>query len=193
MSSASAESSEARLAKLHDIIRECRDCDLALSRTRAVPGEGSPYADLVLIGEAPGASEDAAGRPFCGPAGQLLDELLASIGIPRASVFITNTVKCRPPGNRVPTPEEAAACADYLKLQVALIRPKVVATLGGPALKAVTGVAQAVSEVHGRPIRRKHFALFPLYHPAAALHKPPLRDTLFDDMRRLAEFLGSVG
>lgn len=192
MSSANAGSSEERLAKLHDIIRGCGDCDLSLSRTHAVPGEGSPSAELMFIGEAPGAREDATGRPFCGPAGELLDELLESISVRRASVFITNTVKCRPPGNRVPTPDETAACSEYLRLQAKLIGPRVVVTLGGPAFKAITGLAEAVSEVHGRPIQRKHFALFPLYHPAAALHKPPLRATLFDDMKRLAEFLGSV-
>jgi uracil-DNA glycosylase len=185
MSSASTGSSEERLAKLHEIILECGECELALRRAHAVPGEGSAKARVMFIGEAPGAEEDAQGRPFVGPAGQLLNELLEAAGLDRASVFITNVVKCRPPGNAVPTSEQAEACSAFLRHQVRTIGPAVVCTLGGAALKAVLGEAVPMGRVHGSEIRRKHFTLVPLYHPAAALHRPELRDTLFDDMRAL--------
>ncbi len=191
MSSESTESSESRLARLHAIIESCGECDLAKTRIRAVPGSGPAHARVMFIGEAPGAEEDKRGIPFVGAAGRLLDELLASIELPREAVFITNTVKCRPPGNRVPSPEETAACRDYLKLQVSLIQPRIVCTLGGPALKAVTGETHYISEAHGRAIERRRFTLIPLYHPAAALHKPDLRDTLFRDMTVLKTRLES--
>ncbi len=185
MSSGSTESSEERLAALHAIIRSCGECRLAETRAHAVPGDGDPRARVLFIGEAPGAEEDKQGRPFVGAAGRLLNELLDAAGLTRESVFITNTVKCRPPGNAVPGPEETAACGPYLRHQVRLIAPRVVCTLGGAALKVVLGEATPVSQVHGTSIPRKHFVLVPLYHPAAALHRPELRGTLFDDMRAL--------
>lgn len=189
MSSGSTESSEAKLIRLHEIIRGCRDCDLCTTRRRVVPGEGAANASVMFVGEAPGAREDVEGRPFCGPAGQLLDELLASIGLPRESVYITNIVKCRPPNNRVPTPDEVAACSQFLKLQIGLIAPKVLCTLGGPALKTLSGEVRAMGEWHGRSERRKRYMLYPLYHPAAALHQPSLRETLFEDFGRLGHYL----
>lgn len=185
MSSGSTESSEERLARLHEIIRTCGECRLAETRANAVPGDGSAHARVLFIGEAPGADEDRQGLPFVGAAGRLLSELLEAAGLTREAVFITNTVKCRPPGNAVPAPEETAACAAFLRHQVRIIAPRVVCTLGGAALKAVLGEAAPVSRVHGREMPRKHFVLVPLYHPAAALHRPELRDTLFDDMRAL--------
>lgn len=189
MSSGKAESSEEKLQRLHEIILGCHDCELSRARKVAVPGEGDFGARVVFVGEAPGAREDEQGRPFCGPAGQLLDELLASIGLPRESVYITNIVKCRPPGNRVPTSEEVAACNEYLKLQVGLIAPKVLCTLGGPALSTLTGETRPIGKWHGKPERRKRFTLYPLYHPAAALHQPSLRDTLYEDFGRLGRYL----
>jgi len=189
VSSGSMESSRDLLARLHRIIAACGECDLAATRTRTVPGEGDPDADVMFIGEGPGAHEDAQGRPFCGPAGALLDELLASIDLPRDAVFITNTVKCRPPGNRTPLPTEVDACAGYLRHQVRIVAPKVVATLGGPALRALTGGTHPMASVHGMPVQRRYFTLLPLYHPAAALHKGDLRPALFEDFRRLRECL----
>jgi uracil-DNA glycosylase family 4 len=177
--------SEAELAQVADEVRACTRCALAARRTHAVPGEGNVLSDVLLVGEGPGAREDATGRPFVGPAGQLLDELLASIGWRRDDVFITNVVKCRPPGNRDPEPGEIAACGDYLDRQEAALDPAVVVTLGRHSLQRYLPGAR-IGAVHGG-LRRSYSGLhvFPMYHPAAALHQTSLRETLFHDMRGL--------
>jgi DNA polymerase len=177
--------SEAALAQVADEVHDCTLCPLAARRTRAVPGEGNVLSDVLLVGEGPGAREDATGRPFVGPAGQLLDELLRSVGWERPDVFITNVVKCRPPGNRDPEPAEAAACAPYLERQEAALDPSVVVTLGRHSLQRYLPGAR-ISAVHGQ-LRRSYSGLhvFPMYHPAAALHQASLRETLFRDMRGL--------
>jgi uracil-DNA glycosylase family 4 len=172
----------------------CTACALSASRTRVVPGEGSASATLVFVGEAPGAQEDVAGVPFAGPSGRLLDNLLASIGISREEVFILNTVKCRPPGNRNPQRGEITACAPFLSRQLLAIRPRIIATLGRHAL-AVFAPNARIAEVHGRPLAQTEVrantnaVLFPLYHPAAALHNGRLRPTLERDMAALREYL----
>jgi uracil-DNA glycosylase len=175
----------AALARVADEVRACTRCALSQRRTHAVPGEGNLRSDVLLVGEGPGAREDATGRPFVGPAGQLLDELLGSIGWGRADVFITNIVKCRPPGNRDPEPDEAAACAGYLERQERALDPAVVVTLGRHSLRRYLPGAR-IGEAHGR-LRRSFSGqhVFPMYHPAAALHQASLRDTLFRDMRGL--------
>jgi len=175
----------ATLAQVADEVRACTRCALSQRRTHAVPGEGNLRSDVLLVGEGPGAREDATGRPFVGPAGQLLDELLGSIGWGRADVFITNIVKCRPPGNRDPEPDEAAACAGYLERQERALDPAVVVTLGRHSLRRYLPGAR-IGEAHGR-LRRSFSGqhVFPMYHPAAALHQASLRDTLFRDMRGL--------
>ena len=175
----------AALALVADEVRACTRCALSARRTHAVPGEGNPRSDVLMVGEGPGAREDATGRPFVGPAGQLLDELLRSIGWERRDVFITNIVKCRPPGNRDPEPEEAAACATYLERQEGALDPAVVVTLGRHSLRRYLPGAR-IGESHGR-LRRSFSGqhVFPMYHPAAALHQASLRDTLFRDMRGL--------
>ena len=175
----------ATLAQVADEVRACTRCPLSQRRTHAVPGEGNLRSDVLLVGEGPGAREDATGRPFVGPAGQLLDELLGSIGWGRADVFITNIVKCRPPGNRDPEPDEAAACAGYLERQERALDPAVVVTLGRHSLRRYLPGAR-IGEAHGR-LRRSFSGqhVFPMYHPAAALHQASLRDTLFRDMRGL--------
>ena len=177
--------SEGVLAGIGDEVRACTRCRLAERRTHAVPGEGNVRSDVLLVGEGPGAREDATGRPFVGPAGQLLDELLGSIGWERADVFITTVVKCRPPGNRDPEPDEAAACADYLERQERALDPAVIVTLGRHSLRRYLPGAR-IGEAHGR-LRRSFSGqhVFPMYHPAAALHQASLRDTLFRDMRAL--------
>ena len=177
--------SEATLARIADEIRGCTRCPLARRRTRTVPGEGNVLSDVLLVGEGPGAREDATGRPFVGPAGQLLDELLASIGWRREDVFIANVVKCRPPGNRDPEPDEIGACAPYLDAQERALDPAVVVTLGRHSLGRYLPGAR-IGAVHGR--MRRSFAglhVFPMYHPAAALHQASLRETLFRDVRGL--------
>jgi DNA polymerase len=173
------------LAQIADEVRVCRRCALSAGRTTAVPGEGNVLSDVLLVGEGPGAREDATGRPFVGPAGQLLDELLAAIGWQRADVFITNVVKCRPPANRDPEPNEAAACAGYLDRQERALEPAVVVTLGRHSLQRYLPGAR-IGAVHGR-LRRSFSGqhVFPMYHPAAALHQASLRETLFHDMRGL--------
>ena len=174
----------------------CTACGLSATRTQTVPGEGSPTAALVFVGEAPGAREDLAGRPFVGAAGRLLDDLLASIGLRREEVFILNTVKCRPPENRNPQRSEIAACAPLLTRQLAALQPRVIATLGRHAL-AVFAPSAKIAEVHGRPYaqtesdQHQGAVLFPLYHPAAALHNGSLRPTLERDMAALRTYLNA--
>jgi len=166
-------------------IRQCRKCALCQARTHAVPGDGPPHARIMLIGEGPGQQEDLSGLPFVGPAGQLLDSLLEQAGLARADVFITNIVKCRPPGNRDPLPEEVAACRDYLNGQIAVINPRVICTLGRPALQTLVDPAASISRVHGVPREQDGLLFVPLYHPAAALHRQDLSPTLVEDMRKL--------
>ncbi len=180
---------ETSLAQIADEIRGCTRCSLAAARTRTVPGEGNVLSDVLLVGEGPGAREDATGRPFVGPAGQLLGELLGAIGWKRDDVFITNIVKCRPPGNRDPEPHEIGACAGYLERQESALDPAVVVTLGRHSLQRYLPGAR-ISAVHGglrRSYRGQH--VFPMYHPAAALHQAALRETLFRDMRGLPSAL----
>jgi len=149
-----------------------------------VPGEGDPNADIMIVGEAPGASEDKQGRPFVGRAGKLLDELLAAAGLERADVYITNVVKARPPGNRDPRADEVAHHMPWLEAQLALIQPRLIVPLGRHALAHFSDGAK-ISEVHGSEITERGRTLFPLYHPAAALHNQSLRGTLFEDARAL--------
>ena len=173
------------LASIAEAIHGCTRCPLARGRTRTVPGEGNVLSDVLLVGEGPGAREDATGRPFVGPAGQLLTELLRAIGWERADVFITNVVKCRPPGNRDPEPGEIAACSPYLDAQEAALDAAVVVTLGRHSLQRYLPGAR-IGAVHGQ-LRRSYVGqhVFPMYHPAAALHQASLRETLFRDVRGL--------
>ena len=177
--------SEAALAQVADEVRGCVRCPLAARRTHAVPGEGNPLSDVLLVGEGPGAREDATGRPFVGPAGQLLTELLHAIGWERPDVFITNVVKCRPPGNRDPEPAEITACSAHLDAQERALQPAVVVSLGRHSLQRYLPGAR-IGAVHGR-LRRSYSGqhVFPMYHPAAALHQASLRETLFRDIRGL--------
>jgi uracil-DNA glycosylase len=177
--------SEAALAQVADEVRGCTRCPLAARRTIAVPGEGNLLSDVLFVGEGPGAREDATGRPFVGPAGQLLSELLGAIGWAREDVFITNVVKCRPPGNRDPEPDEIATCSAYLDRQERALDPAVVVTLGRHSLQRYLPGAR-IGAVHGG-LRRAYSGqhVFPMYHPAAALHQASLRETLFRDVRGL--------
>jgi uracil-DNA glycosylase family 4 len=176
---------EAILAQVADEVRDCTRCALAQRRTLAVPGEGNVVSDVLLVGEGPGAREDATGRPFVGPAGALLTELLQAIGWRREDVFITNVVKCRPPGNRDPEPVEVATCAAYLEAQERALEPAVIVTLGRHSLQRYLPGAR-IGAIHGR-LRRSYTGqhVFPMYHPAAALHQASLRETLFRDIRGL--------
>lgn len=175
---------EALLDEVANEVRGCTRCPLAAGRTLAVPGEGNPQTDVLLVGEGPGGREDATGRPFVGPAGQFLSELLRSIGWAREDVFITNVVKCRPPGNRDPQPDEISACGAYLSRQERVLDPAVIVTLGRYSLQRYLPGAR-IGEAHGRLRRSGGRFIFPMYHPAAALHQSSLRETLFRDIRGL--------
>ena len=175
---------EGQLAIVAGEVRTCALCPLARGRTQAVPGEGNSLSDVLLVGEGPGAREDATGRPFVGPAGQLLTELLNAVGWQRSEVFITNVVKCRPPGNRDPEQAEIAGCSPYLDRQEAALDPAVIVTLGRFSLQRYLPGAR-IGEVHGQLRRSAGRFVFPMYHPAAALHQASLRETLFRDIRGL--------
>lgn len=177
------------LEELHDLIRSCQKCPLWEGRTNAVPGEGAEDARVVFVGEGPGEQEDLQARPFVGPAGQLLNELLVHAGLQREQVFITNLVKCRPPGNRTPLPAEVDACHPYLIAQIATVKPRLLVPLGGPALEKLLGRKFSISQIHGRLLEQRGLRFFPLYHPAAALHRGTLRQTLFEDALSLRQTL----
>ncbi|MGC9398769.1 MAG: uracil-DNA glycosylase family protein [Anaerolineae bacterium] len=181
-------SAESTLEAIHKEIRACRRCPLHAGRTHAVPGAGPIQADIMFIGEAPGFHEDQQGLPFVGRAGQFLDELLADVGIDRQSVFITNVIKCRPPGNRDPRPEEVEACKPYLDRQIEVLNPQVIVTLGRHSM-ARAFPNEKISQVHGRARRVDGRVYFPMYHPAAALHQPSLTPTVKNDFVRLRALL----
>ena len=188
---------EERRAQLTGVYREARGCtrcpQLASTRTQVVFGAGNADADLMFVGEAPGAKEDEQGIPFVGPAGKLLDELLAEVGLTRADVFVANTLKCRPPGNRDPQPGEIENCSDYLMRQVELIAPRVICTLGNFSTKLLRGDPTGISRLHGQAeilvIGARAVRLYPLFHPAAALYTRSLLDTLRADFARLPALL----
>jgi DNA polymerase len=180
---------ELTLDILKQKIREWDGCALKKTATQAVLGEGNPNADIMFIGEAPGQKEDELGRPFVGAAGKFLDELLSSIGLKREDVYISNVVKYRPPENREPTPEEKEQCMPWLKLEIALVKPKVIVPLGRHALGHFFATI-SISEAHGKAQKlNNETAVFPIYHPAAALHNGSLRQALFDDFSALGKFL----
>ena len=171
-------------------IRACTACPLHRSARQAVPGEGSAESGIFFLGEAPGYNEDVQGRPFVGAAGQLLDELLAGIGLDRSKVFITNVVRHRPPENRDPLPEEVAACDVWLRRHLAALQPRVIVTLGRHAMYKFFP-AESISRIHGRPRAHEGLTVFPIYHPAAALHQPALRSALVADFAALALLLAT--
>jgi DNA polymerase len=162
----------------------CEDCKLHLSRKNAVPGEGPANADLMFIGEGPGFHENEQGRPFVGAAGRFLEELLEGIDMSREQVFIGNVVKCRPPGNRDPEPQEIEACSKYLERQIEAIDPKVIITLGRFSMAHYFPNAR-ISRIHGQPAEVEGRLIVPMYHPAAALHQPSLRQTVQEDFAKL--------
>jgi DNA polymerase len=177
-----------------DVVAGCTKCALAEGRTQVVFGAGSPTAELMFVGEAPGFHEDKQGIPFVGAAGKLLSKLLSGIGIERDEVYIANVIKCRPPGNRNPLPEEIEACEGHLFRQIELIQPKLVATLGNFATKLLSGKPSGITQVHGREqhvtLGGQEVTLYPIFHPAAALYTPRMLEVLEADFRRIPELLG---
>ncbi len=169
-------------------VKVCPLCELCRSRTHAVPGEGNPEARVMLIGEGPGWHEDQQGKPFVGASGKFLSELLLNAGLSREEVFITNVVKCRPPGNRDPLPDEIEACSGYLERQMELIDPDVVVTLGRFSM-AKFFPGERISKIHGQPKEMGKRLIVPMYHPAAALHQSALRATIQEDFDSLPKLL----
>ena len=182
------EEAASALRELYEQVAVCPDCELSGNRTHAVPGEGPADAEIVFIGEAPGYYEDQQGRPFVGPAGQYLDQLLASIGMRRQDVYICNVIKCRPPQNRDPLPGEIEACHKWLERQLEIIKPKVIATLGRYSL-AKYFPGQSISRIHGQERRVGDLFVVPMYHPAAALHQASLRRIIEEDFKKLPVIL----
>src|SRR6266516_1293183 len=186
----------AALLAYADEVSACTRCRLSEGRTQVVFGSGSPTADLMFVGEAPGFHEDKQGIPFVGQAGKLLERLLAGIGLRRDEVYIANVLKCRPPGNRDPQADEIEACEGHLFRQIELIEPRVVATLGNFATKLLSGKPTGITRVHRAEqeatLGGRRVLLYPLYHPAAALYTPAMQRVLEEDFRRLPDLLGST-
>jgi uracil-DNA glycosylase family 4 len=177
-----------------DVAAGCTRCALAATRTQVVFGCGSPTAELMFVGEAPGFHEDKQGVPFVGAAGKLLGKLLAGIGLSREEVYIANVILCRPPGNRNPQPEEIESCEPHLWKQIELIQPTLIATLGNFATKLLSGKPNGITQVHGREqqvvLGGNPVTLYPIFHPAAALYTPRMLQVLEDDFARIPALLG---
>jgi DNA polymerase len=182
-----------KIEKLKQKIKECQNCELAKTRTQVVPGAGNPNSDIMFIGEGPGKNEDLQGEPFVGAAGKFLNELLSQIGLKREDIYIANMVKCRPPNNRDPKPEEVQACWPWLEKQIEIIKPKLVVTLGRHSLNRFIPEA-SIGEYRGRVLRKKikgmgRMVFLPCYHPAAALYNGSLRKVLEDDFKKIPKVL----
>lgn len=179
------------LTELYKEIALCKKCEIAKSRIKAVPGEGADNADIMFIGEAPGWNEDQQGRPFVGPAGKFLDDLLVSIHLDRKTVYITNVIKTRPPNNRDPLPDEIANCRPFLEKQIELIHPKMIVTLGRYSM-AMFFPGKTIGRIHGTFQKQNGVIYFAMYHPAAALHQAALRQTLMADMLKIPALLAEA-
>ena len=179
------------LTELCEEIKTCQKCILSQGRTNAVPGEGPENADIMFIGEGPGFHEDRQGRPFVGAAGKFLEELLAKIDLSRDDVYITNVVKCRPPGNRDPQTEEIEACRPYLDRQIELIHPRLIVTLGRFSMQRYFPGA-SISRIHGQAKRIGNVLYYPMFHPAAALHQPRWRPLVEEDFLKIPDLLAKV-
>ena len=179
------------LEELRETLGVCQRCPLSQSRNKLVYGAGNPDADVMFVGEAPGRAEDAQGLPFVGPAGHLLDDLLTGIGLAREDVYITNVVKCRPPGNRDPLPLEVEACNPFLTGQIALIKPKIICELGRIAAGIMMGRQIQITKIHGQKFLGRGYLNVPVFHPAAALRAPATADLLRQDFVNLKSYLAS--
>ena len=178
------------LERLEKMVSECMLCALGKTRTKAVFGEGDPHASLMFVGEGPGAQEDMSGRPFVGRAGELLTKMIENaIEVPRQSVYIANIVKCRPPNNRVPTPEEAYTCLPYLMKQIELVAPRVIVALGATAYHYLTGDKSGITKVRGEVIDRGDYLLVPTYHPSYLLRNPSAKKEVYQDLLKIKRLL----
>ena len=173
-------------------IANCTACTLCRTRTKTVPGEGDPHAGLMFIGEGPGADENAAGRPFVGKAGQLLDRMITAMQFKREEVYITNVVKCRPPDNRAPAPEEAGACINYLKAQIEAVKPQVIVLLGASAAKYLLGVQEGITKLRGRWLSYENIPVMPTFHPAYLLRQESAKKEAWQDLQQVMAKFGKV-
>ena len=180
------------LPELQASLLDCQRCRLASGRTQVVFGTGNPHATIMFVGEAPGFYEDKQGEPFVGAAGKLLNELLGSIGLSRSDIYIANVIKCRPPNNRDPQPDEVETCKPFLLNQIQLIRPHLVCTLGNFATQTLLNTKVGITKVRGRAIPLPEFVVFPLFHPAAALHQGNLKALLVEDFQKLKDMLETM-
>ncbi len=180
---------QAALLELAAEVAECRRCPLCEGRTQIVFGDGNPASQVLIVGEAPGKNEDLEGKPFVGAAGKYLNELLAIAGLAREDVFIANVLKCRPPQNRNPLPEEIEACAPYLRQQTRIIDPKVIVTLGNFSTKFILKTEKGITRLRGQVFQTGRFKVFPVFHPAAALYDVKKRETLEHDFEVLGTLL----
>lgn len=186
--SATELSRKERLRRIEELVLSCTRCPLHQGRSNGVPGEGVLDPEVMVIGEGPGAEEDRQGLPFVGPAGQYLDKWLAAIEVYRdRNAYIANIVKCRPPNNRDPRPEEAATCMPYLEEQIELIRPKAILTVGRVALRYLIGVNEGIGRVHGSLYQYKGIPLMPTYHPSGVLRNPEYRRPVWEDLKKLRD------
>jgi len=180
------------LTDLCKSLRNCQQCRLASGRTQVVFGSGNPEASIMFVGEAPGFHEDKQGVPFVGAAGNLLTELLESVGLSRSQIYIANVIKCRPPHNRDPTQDEVDTCKPFLLQQIQLIKPHLVCSLGNFATQTLLGRKVGITKVHGQPFQLSEFRLFPLFHPAAALHQERLLPLLREDFQKLQHLMDTM-
>ena len=181
------------LESLKEIVESCHLCDLSKSRHNVVFGEGNPEADLMFVGEGPGATEDSTGRPFVGRAGELLTKMIENVlYIPRSQVYIANIVKCRPPGNRVPTPSEALACRPYLLRQIEIICPKIIVALGATAYRYMSNDDRPIGRVRGQLIHTEGYVLIPTFHPSYLLRNPSAKKEAYRDMLAVKEMLAKL-
>lgn len=178
------------LASLGLQAQSCTGCDLHKTRTTVVFGEGPETARLMFIGEGPGADEDAQGRPFVGQAGMLLTKIIQAMGLERKDVYIGNVVKCRPPGNRMPEPDEIFACLPYLEKQIELVGPQIICSLGAVATQTITGVRGSVSGMRGKPYDYRGTKVIPTFHPAACLRTPDVKKLVWEDIKKVMKELG---
>lgn len=178
--------------ELMEQLSGCTRCRLCRGRTNIVPGEGDPCADLMFVGEGPGQEEDRQGRPFVGPSGELLTRMIHAIGMERSECYIANVVKCRPPGNRNPAPDEAAACLDYLRMQTVLVRPKIIVLLGKVAASTLLREEIFITRDHGMWFERKGIYFMPTYHPSALLRDPSKKREAWEDFKKVRDRLRTL-
>ncbi|MCB4746736.1 MAG: uracil-DNA glycosylase [Sulfurovum sp.] len=181
------------LEKLKSQTLKCHLCELSKSRTHVVFGEGNPQADVMFVGEGPGVTEDSTGQPFVGRSGELLTKIIENVlFVKREEIYIANIVKCRPPNNRTPSPEEAHTCKSFLLKQIELIKPKIIITLGSTAYHYMTGDDTGITKIRGTVLKQKGYTLVPTYHPSFLLRNPSAKKEVFEDMKKVKTLMRTL-